>query len=99
MKEEGTHQGCIEQISGLYAEKLYTEGAELDETHRYRMDGKETNEATQAKIKALWDQSNNDTFLELSDYAGYHQDFLNLFGFGFEDVDYDADVDSLVDWV
>lgn len=99
MKEEGTHEGCIEQISGLYAEKLYTEGAELDETHRYRMDGKETNEATQAKIKALWDQSNNDTFLELSDYAGYHQDFLNLFGFGFEDVDYDADVDSLVDWV
>jgi len=99
MKEEGTHEGCIEQISGLYAEKLYAEGAELDETNRYRMDGKETNEATQAKIKVLWDQSTNDTFLELSDYAGYHQDFLNLFGFGFENVDYDADVDSLVDWV
>lgn len=99
MKEEGTHEGCIEQISGLYSEKLYAENVELDETNRYRMDGKETNDATQAKIKALWDQTTNDNFLELSDYAGYHQDFLNLFGFGFDGVDYDADVDSLADWI
>lgn len=99
MKEEGTHEGCIEQIAGLYSEKLYAQSAELDETNRYRMDGKETNDATQAKIKALWDQTTNDNFLELSDYAGYHQDFLNLFGFGFDGVDYDADVESLVEWV
>lgn len=99
MKEEGTHEGCIEQIAGLYTEKLYEESAETDETNRYRMDGKETNDATQLKIKNLWDQVTQENFHELSDYKGYHQDFLNLFGFGFDGVDYDADVNPLADWV
>jgi enoyl-[acyl-carrier protein] reductase/trans-2-enoyl-CoA reductase (NAD+) len=62
------------------------------------MDGKETNDATQAKIKALWDQVTQDNFHELSDYAGYNTEFLNLFGFAIKGVDYEADVDPLVDW-
>ena len=37
-------------------------------------------------------------FHELSDYAGYNGDFLNLFGFGIEGVDYEADVDPQVSW-
>lgn len=98
MKEEGTHEGCIEQIFGLYHTCLYGEEPTLDEVNRYRMDGKETNEATQAKIKALWDQVTQENFHELSDYAGYNYEFLKLFGFGLEGVDYDADVDPMVSW-
>jgi enoyl-[acyl-carrier protein] reductase/trans-2-enoyl-CoA reductase (NAD+) len=98
MKEEGTHEGCIEQIVGLYNECLLNADAATDEANRYRMDGKETNDATQAKIAALWDQVTQDNFHTLSDYAGYHADFLNLFGFGFSGVDYEADVDPLVTW-
>lgn len=98
MKEEGTHEGCIEQISGLFSEKLLQEAPETDEVNRLRMDGKETNDATQAKIKALWDQVTQDNFHELSDYAGYHGEFLNLFGFGFDGVDYDQEVSPLADW-
>jgi enoyl-[acyl-carrier protein] reductase / trans-2-enoyl-CoA reductase (NAD+) len=33
--------------------------------------------------------------LRLGDLAGYKQDFLNLFGFGFEGVDYQADVNEM----
>ncbi|UAA39564.1 trans-2-enoyl-CoA reductase family protein [Paraneptunicella aestuarii] len=98
MKEEGTHEGCIEQITGLFNEKLFADAPETDDVNRFRMDGKETNDATQAKIKALWDQVTQDNFHELSDYAGYHQEFLHLFGFGFDGVDYDADVSPLADW-
>ncbi len=98
MKEEGTHEGCIEQIQGLFAEKLFAAHPQTDEANRLRMDDKETNEQTQAKIKALWDQVTQDNFHQLSDYAGYHQEFLHLFGFGFDGVDYDADVDPMVDW-
>lgn len=98
MKEEGTHEGCIEQIKGLFNERLYADSPAMDEASRYRMDGKETNDATQAKIKALWDQVTQDNFHELSDYEGYHQEFLHLFGFGFDSVDYEADVSSLADW-
>lgn len=98
MKEEGTHEGCIEQISGLFNERLYAISPPTDEENRYRMDGKETNEQTQAKIKALWDQITQDNFHELSDYEGYHKDFLNLFGFDIQGVNYEADVDPMGYW-
>jgi enoyl-[acyl-carrier protein] reductase/trans-2-enoyl-CoA reductase (NAD+) len=98
MKQEGTHEGCIEQIYRLFTEGLYAAAPQLDEAGRMRMDGKETNPATQAKIKALWDQVNQDNFHQLADYQGYHADFLKLFGFGLAGVDYDADVDPEVNW-
>lgn len=98
MKEEGTHEGCIEQIYRLLTEGLYAANPRLDEAGRLRMDGKETNDATQAKIKALWDQVNQENFHQLADYEGYHSDFLKLFGFGIAGVDYDADVDPVVSW-
>ncbi len=98
MKEEGTHEGCIEQIYGLFTEKLLAASPETDEMNRLRMDGKETNDATQAKIKALWDQVTQDNFHQLSDYAGYHSEFLNLFGFDFDGVNYDSDIDPVTQW-
>lgn len=98
MKEEGTHEGCIEQINGLFTEKLFADNPETDELNRYRMDGKETNDATQAKIKVLWDQVTQENFHDLSDYAGYHHEFLRLFGFDMAGVDYDAEVSPLADW-
>lgn len=98
MKEEGTHEGCIEQIAGLFEQCLYSESPITDDMNRFRMDAKETNDATQAKIKALWDKVSQDNFHELSDYAGYHNEFLNLFGFSFSGVDYEADVNPLVEW-
>lgn len=97
MKDENTHEGCIEQIDGLFR-LLLQDNPEVDDMGRLRMDGKETNDATQAKIKALWDQVTQENFLELSDYAGYHSEFLHLFGFGFDEVDYDADVSPVVSW-
>lgn len=98
MKEEGTHEGCIEQIYGLFEQKLGVSSPDTDDMNRLRMDDKETNDATQAKIKALWDQVTQENFHDLSDYAGYHHEFLKLFGFDIDGVDYDADIDPLSDW-
>ncbi len=98
MKEENTHEGCIEQIAGLYKQCLYSDNPPVDAMNRYRMDSIETNDATQAKIKALWDQVDQHNFHELSDYKGYNTEFLNLFGFALKDVDYEADVNPLVSW-
>lgn len=99
MKEEGTHEGCIEQIAGLYNTCLYGDTPNVDEFNRFRMDAKETNDATQAKIKALWDQVTQDNFHQLSDYVGYNTEFLNLFGFKVAGVDYEKDVHTLIDWI
>jgi enoyl-[acyl-carrier protein] reductase/trans-2-enoyl-CoA reductase (NAD+) len=98
MKQENTHQGCIEQIYDLFTEKLTQNQPQVDEFGRLHMNSKETNEATQAKIKDLWEQVTQENFHEISDYAGYHHEFLKLFGFDMPGVDYDAEVETLVDW-
>ncbi|MGR6765619.1 bifunctional NADH-specific enoyl-ACP reductase/trans-2-enoyl-CoA reductase, partial [Aeromonas veronii] len=41
MKEQGTHEGCIEQVDGLYRESLYGAEPRLDEEGRLRADYKE----------------------------------------------------------
>lgn len=96
MKEEGTHEGCIEQLYRLYSECLYSESPRLDDTNRYRVDNLELNPETQARVEELWPQVTEENLFELTDYKGYNSEFLKLFGFGVKGVDYDQDVDTLV---
>ena len=49
----------------------------------------------QEKIKVLWTKATSENLTEIGDLAGYKQDFLNLFGFGFNNVDYTADSNEL----
>ena len=96
MKEEGTHEGCIEQLYRLFTEGLYTDAPRLDDNNRYRMDDLELNPETQAKIEALWPQVTEENLFDLTDYKSYNEDFLKLFGFGWDGVNYDADISPLV---
>jgi enoyl-[acyl-carrier protein] reductase/trans-2-enoyl-CoA reductase (NAD+) len=92
MKAEGIHEGCIEQIQRLFEQRLYT-GKEIptDEKGRIRIDDWEMRDDVQERIKILWEKATSENLTEIGDLAGYKQDFLNLFGFGFEGVDYTAD--------
>lgn len=96
MKERGVHEGCIEQIDGLFRESLYGSHPHLDEEGRLRADGKELDPEVQAAVDALWSQISTETLRELSDYAGYRREFLQLFGFEVDGVDYEQDVDPFV---
>jgi enoyl-[acyl-carrier protein] reductase/trans-2-enoyl-CoA reductase (NAD+) len=98
MKAEGIHEGCIEQIQRLFAERLYAGTATpVDENDRIRIDDWEMRTDVQAKVKELWSQATTETLPEIGDLNGYKQDFLNLFGFGFEGVDYLADTNEMVE--
>ena len=92
MKAHGVHEGCIEQIDRLFRERLYGDG-EVDEAGRLRVDQLELDPAIQSEVAAIWDQINTDNLKTLADFDGYRQEFLQLFGFGVEGVDYDADAD------
>lgn len=96
MKAEGVHEGCIEQIQRLFADRLYT-GAEVptDEQGRIRIDDWEMREDIQEKVKALWATATTENLPEIGDLAGYKQDFLNLFGFGFDEVDYKSETNEM----
>lgn len=96
MKERGTHEGCIEQLYRLYTEGLYTDSPRTDQSGRLRMDEKELDPQIQAEVERLWPQVTEENLFELTDYQGYNAEFLKLFGFGVEGIDYDADLSPMV---
>ncbi|PSJ40230.1 bifunctional NADH-specific enoyl-ACP reductase/trans-2-enoyl-CoA reductase [Zobellella taiwanensis] len=99
MKEQGIHEGCIEQIQRLFHDRLYSgQPAPVDEQNRLRLDDWELRDEVQNACREIWQQITDDTIYELTDYRGYKDEFLRLFGFGLAGVDYDADVNPEVNF-
>jgi enoyl-[acyl-carrier protein] reductase/trans-2-enoyl-CoA reductase (NAD+) len=97
MKADGIHEGCIEQIQRLFSQRLYTEDeVPTDAQGRIRIDDWEMRDDVQREVARLWLEATTETLPAIGDLAGYKQDFLNLFGFGFQGVDYDADANEMV---
>ncbi|SDH54291.1 enoyl-ACP reductase FabV [Winogradskyella thalassocola] len=96
MKEEGIHEGCIEQIERLFNERLYAEDLQLDAEGRIRIDDWEMRDDIQAKVLELWKEATTETLPNIGDLDGYKTDFFNLFGFNVDGVDYDKDVNEMV---
>jgi len=97
MKAQGIHEGCIEQIQRLFATKLYSGTApDTDEKHRLRLDDWELRDDVQNTCREIWAQIDDSNINELTDYQGYKAEFLRLFGFGLQGVDYEADLSGEV---
>jgi enoyl-[acyl-carrier protein] reductase/trans-2-enoyl-CoA reductase (NAD+) len=47
-------------------------------------------------VEAIWPQVTEENLLQLTDYQGYHSDFLKLFGFDVGGIDYNAETTPLV---
>jgi len=93
MKEKGTHEGCIEQMYRLLKDNVYSQNANLDEEGRIRIDDLEMQPDVQQKIEEVWKQVSSKNIDQLTDIAGYREDFYHLFGFNMPGIDYKADVD------
>lgn len=94
MKEKGGHEGCIEQVHGLFCHKLYgAQRDQLDEHNRYRMDELELRPQVQDEVARLWKLCTTENFNQLSDFVAYQHEFLKLFGFEVDGVDYEAEVE------
>ena len=96
MKARGEHEGCIEQVNRLFRDSLYGTAAGPDADGRLRADNLELNPEVQAEVAKIWEQINTDNLKTLSDFDGYRQEFLQLFGFEVDGVNYDADVNPEV---
>ena len=97
MKEKGLHEGCIEQIQRLFAERLFN-GAELqlDEAGRIRIDDWEMRPDVQDAVDKIWPVVTTENLSTVTDFSGYRQEFLRLFGFGIDGVDYEAETEPVV---
>lgn len=97
MKAIGNHEGCIEQIQRLFADRLYCKDEILlDDKGRIRIDDWEMSTEVQAIVADLWTKATTENLSEIGDLAGYRTDFHNLFGFGVDGIDYEKDSDELV---
>jgi len=97
MKNRGTHEGCIEQLYRLFTECLYSDSPRTDEEGRLRVDELEMDPEVQAAVAAAWSEISTENLISSTDFKGYKQDFLNLFGFELDGVDYQAEVDPQVE--
>lgn len=101
MKEKGLHEGCMEQIHRLFTTQLFKADGSApttDEARRLRLDDWELRDDVQQACTELWPQITTENLFELTDYQDYKDEFLQLFGFGIDGVDYDAEVEPLVEF-
>ena len=97
MKKAGTHEGCIEQTTRLFNQFLYSGNSDVfvDEQNRIRLDDWEMEEEIQNEIIRLWPTVNSENLFEMTSFSDYQAEFLKLFGFGHQRVDYEKDVDLI----
>ena len=98
MKKQGTHEGCIEQMERLFAERLFTGEnsaagkVPVDEENRIRIDDWELDPKVQAEVDKIMPTVTAENVAETTDLEGLRHDFLNINGFDVEGVDYEADL-------
>ena len=96
MKEQGSHEGCIEQMERLMSERLYTgKAVPTDENHLIRIDDWELDPKVQEEVNKRMATITQENFAQVGDLEGYRHDFLATNGFDVEGVDYSADVKSV----
>lgn len=87
MKAKGLHEGCIEQMSRLFADQLYgDQGLRVDSQGRWRLDERELRPDVQQEVLALLAVLSADNFRELGDFSGLQRDFLQLNGFAWPEA-------------
>lgn len=96
MKDMNLHEGCIEQMYRMFAEKLYGDGVKTDSEGLIRLDDWEMREDVQKKVMKIWQNISDENISENADLDGYRSDFSKLFGFESDGVDYEADCDTAV---
>ncbi|CAI8269556.1 MAG: Enoyl-[acyl-carrier-protein] reductase [NADH] [Puniceicoccaceae bacterium MED-G32] len=93
MKAKGTHEGCIEQIVRLFKDRIYEGDLNLDQDGRIRVDDWEMDSEVQAEVASIWPSVTTENLRDVSDFNAYQKEFLELFGFGLDGIDYSKDVE------
>ncbi len=94
MKEQGCHEDIISHIHRMFLTQL-SRGVEprFDDEGRIRLDNVELSAEVQAEVQRRWPLVVTENLEELGDLTGFREEFLKIFGFGFDGVDYEEDID------
>ena len=97
MKEQNLHEDCIEQMYRMMHDRICVDKVVTDEKNLIRMDDYEMKPEVQKAVEEIWNTVSADNIKEVADIDGYWEEFYEIFGFGIDGVDYDADVDIQVE--
>lgn len=94
MKEQGTHEGCIEQMERLFRERLYTmdKKVPVDSENRIRIDDWEMADVVQKEVDKVMPNVTEENLSEVCDLEGLRHDFLMINGFDVPGVDYEKEI-------
>ena len=94
MKEANRHESIIEHVYRLFATQLATGATpNLDDAGSIRIDDWELAPEIQDEVRRRWPLVTTENLPELGDLEGFRKDFLKIFGFGIDGVDYEAEQD------
>lgn len=90
MKEKNIQEGCIEQMHRLFS-KISSGKFQLDEGNRIRLDDREMRRDVQEEVCNIWDRITTENITNLTNIKEFRKDFFRLFGFEYDDIDYEKD--------
>jgi len=90
MQEKNIHEACIEQMYRLFASRLNGD-PNIDLQGRIRMDDWELRKDVQDEVNKRWKRISPETAHELADFTRTQQEFLQIHGFSFDQIDYTKD--------
>ena len=94
MKDLGIQEDSLRHIDRLFRAELFNRGGSLrvDDAGRLRVDDYELREDVQAEVQRRWAAVTTENLAALADIGGFRNDFLRIFGFAVDGVDYEQDV-------
>lgn len=94
MKEKGLHEDCAGQMLRLFSDRLYAAGpVPVDAQGRIRLDDREMRPDVQAEVLRRWNLQREGEPIVEGDLSGFREEYDHIHGFGYEGIDYGADVD------
>ena len=94
MKEKGIHEECIGQMYRLFTDRLYSgKDIPVDEKNRIRLDDWEMRADVQQEVDRRWALQKEGESIKEGDLIGFQKEYQYIHGFGYDDVNYDKDLD------
>ncbi len=93
MMEQGTHETPIMHKYRMFKDMVYGDKAIYDEDNIMRVDHFEIEDKVQNPVKEIMSKVTPENYLDILDIDSFINEVIKLNGFGYEGIDYEADVD------
>ncbi|MEY3431567.1 MAG: hypothetical protein RIS53_465 [Bacillota bacterium] len=93
MKKHGVHESTLQHKHRLFKDMVYGTKRLLDEKGRIRIDHYEMQANIQSEIDAMSKKLENESIFQLNGTKQFIDEFYQIHGFRFPNINYEADVD------